>query len=737
MLLAGPVRAVKDGTVSAGTNLKTDASTTGCDPDQVRNERGECSIRPQGRPEVAGKDGVVQESSADNDCANGVLPNGLCRDVPAGASDITTDVNPPQVVGSASGRGFGLGGNLLRGGTPLSNQAKTDVKELGDKIGGSISLGPSGQAPASTPVAFPPAANPEAEQSRQEVARLVNANDTAAAREYAVAALARHPEDPALQSFVKLTAPVKTGVDQKTVKSRIAELAAGMRQDEGTGNGAILASPISFGALTGGASRGPAALPGFGGAVPDLHGNAVLRAASGKIAIKDYAGAESVLTRRIEENPNDAGAFSLRALTRRYLTRFADSAEDAKRAVELNPRDSRSLHLLSRDLTDLGRPKEAVAAADRALALDNNDPHAYVARSVAYGAMGRGEEQLADLARAAALDDQFDALYQDALAVRGGSAPRGARSWPVWLGAVGTALLFFSFALFRKRGDSSVRMALRKEDHDAFAAAAPRVDAVPKGFRVVKTLGQGGMGVVYEAVDLGLQRTVALKKLRPEVSDNPRERQRFLKEARTVAALKHPNIVEIHAIHEDAEGLFIVFERVPGETLHELIGRGPVNPAEIASFLKQIASALDYAHGQGVVHQDLKPSNVMIHAGQAKVMDFGIARRVAETLSTMSKIEVAGTPAYMSPEQEQGVVSPSADVFALGACAYESLTGVLPFPTGGLMLKAQKMYRKPSEASPALKPGVDAAIARALEPRPEDRWPSASSFVDALSRALS
>lgn len=582
---------------------------------------------------------------------------------------------------------------------------------------------------------FPPAATPAAERDRVEVARLATSENLAAAREFALAALKRNPADPALQSFVKLTEPVKKAVDERTVRSRIAELAAGMRQDEGTG-GAIMASPISFGAMSAGVSRGPAVLPA-GLAVPDVRGAAALRDASGKIAIKDYAGAEAALTRRIAENPSDAGAFRLRAMTRRALTRYGDSAEDARQAVALNPRDSRSLHLLSRDLTDLGRPQEALVEADRSLAIDNRDAHAYIARSVALKALGRDGEALDDLAKAASLDAQFDALYNDAAALKGGAAPRSARSWPVWLGAVGTALLFFSFALFRKRGDSSIRLALRKDDHDALAAAAPRVDAVPKGFRVVKTLGQGGMGVVYEAVDLGLQRTVALKKLRPEVADNARERGRFLKEARTVAALKHPNIVEIHAVHEDAEGLFIVFERVPGETLHELLGRGPVPPAEASAILKQIAAALDYAHGQGVVHQDLKPANVMIHAGQAKVMDFGIARRVQETLSTMSKIEVAGTPAYMSPEQEQGVVTPSADVFALGACAYETLTGALPFPTGGMMLKAQKMYRKPSEAAPSLKPGVDAVIARALEPRPEDRWPSASSFVDALSRALS
>lgn len=609
-------------------------------------------------------------------------------------------------------------------------------------VGDEIRKTQPGAAPAALQQTdLPPAATPEAAQARTELARLNETGNTQAAREYALAALANNPKDPALLSYVKLTEPAKSNVDSKTVKKRIDELAAGMRQQEDAGAaGPMLASPISFGALSGaaagGASRGPAALPA-GFTIPDIHGAAALRDAAGKLAIKDYAGAETSLTRRIQEAPTDGGAYRMRAVARRYQKKYADSADDAKRAFEINPRDSRSLHLLSRDLTDLGHAQEGLAEADRALAVDKNDANGYIARAAANGALGRNEEQLADLARAAALDSQFDSIYHEALDLRNGGRPKSGRSWPVWLGAVGTALLFFSFALFRKRGDSSVRMALRKDDHDAFAAAAPRLDSVPKGFRVVKTLGQGGMGVVYEAVDLGLQRTVALKKLRAEIADNPRERTRFLKEARTVAGLKHPNIVEIHAIHEDAEGLFLVFERVPGESLHERLGRGPVNHAEAAAYLKQIASALDYAHGQGVVHQDLKPANVMIHAGLAKVMDFGIARRVQETLSTMSKIEVSGTPAYMSPEQEQGVVTPSADVFALGACAYESLTGAMPFPTGGVMLKAQKMYRKPSEVSPSLKPEVDAVIARALEPRPEDRWPSASSFVDALSRALS
>ena len=572
-------------------------------------------------------------------------------------------------------------------------------------------------------------------ETKTSIKQLAEVNPEGA-RTIALKELEKHPADPDLRAFVKLTEPVRPMIDFATVKARAAELLAGMRQGPGPSE-AALASPITWGALTG---AGPAARPpaaSAGGAIPDMRAAAVMRDASAKIGLEDFAGAEAALTRRIGEAPQDGAAWRLRSLTRQRMRRFADSAEDARRALALNGSDTRAMLLLSEDLTSLGRAQEGLAEAERALSVDAKDARAYVARAAAYGAMGKADEELADLQRAASLDSQFDALYSGARAARGlGATAKNPRSWPVWLGATGLALLFFALALFRRRGDSSVALAMRREDHNTLAAIPPRLDAVPKGFRVVKTLGQGGMGVVYEAVDLGLQRTVALKKLRPEVADHPRERGRFLKEARTVAGLKHPNIVEIHAIHEDGEGLFLVFERIPGESLHDRLGRGALPAAEAAAYLRQIAAALDYAHGQGVVHQDLKPANVMVHVGLAKVMDFGIARRVLDTLSTLSKIEISGTPAYMSPEQEQGVVTPAADIFALGACAYELLTGSLPFPTGGLMLKAAKMYRRPSEAMLTLKAGVDVAIGRALEPKPEDRWPSATAFVDALTRAL-
>lgn len=712
-----PVHALKD-----GDNKLSSAppKVVSCASGLVPNAAGVCVDQMTGKPPAKSAEGTVAKVS-DATIGGGVGVIQSAKDLyesqrGQAIADDNTLISEPAHVKDVS--------------NPEATQTNVDAPQVANL---------KERAPQTT-VSYAPPKNETAQRDREDVSRLIPQNP-AQAHQLAVEALKRTPDDPALRAMAKFTEPAKTAVESKTVKSRIAELMAGTRREEAAGT-SILASPIGFGAATPGsvpaAAAGAAALSGGMSPAALARENPILKDAYGKIAIKDYAGAESELSRHIAANPGDGSAFRLRSLSRRFQNRFVESVDDAKKAVELNPKDALALHLLSRDYTDMGRPKEALAEADRALTLNPRDPDAYLARAVANRALGQNEAEIADLARAASLDAQFEGLYHEALAVRGGGgAPRSQRSWAVWLGAIGTALLFFSFALFRKRGDSSVRVALRREDHEGFVAAAPRVDAVPKGFRVVKTLGQGGMGVVYEAVDLGLQRTVALKKLRAEIADNPRERGRFLKEARTVAALHHANIVEIHSIHEDGEGLFLVFERVPGETLHERIGRGALAPADAAAYLKQIASALDYAHGQGVVHQDLKPGNVMIHGGLAKVMDFGIARRVQETLSTMSKIEVSGTPAYMSPEQEQGVVTPSADVFALGACAYETLTGALPFPTGGLMLKAQKMYRKPSEARAGLSAGVDTAIARALEPRPEDRWPSASSFVDALSRALS
>jgi len=592
-----------------------------------------------------------------------------------------------------------------------------------------------------------PAATAEMTVVHKQVAALNSSGDpadTAKALAAAQTALAHHPGDPELTAFVQ--GHQRAVATSTTLKSRVHDLISGLRGDSGQEpppGAAILASPLPFSNMaSAGAQRplSPAVLSAAGLGAKDggLHlASPLVRDAASKFAIRDFPGAQALLDRRIAENPSDEPALRLRAFTLRQMKRYEPSAADAKSALTLVPSDSRARRVYIDDQVDLGRSAEALQEADAALREVPNDPQLYAARANVWASLGEREKQLADLKQAAALDAQFDQLYEQA--VLSGTNPPGRRprSGLVWLGAVGTALLFFSFALFRKRGDTSMRLAMRAADHEILARGA-RPDAAPAGFRIVKTLGQGGMGVVYEAVDLGLQRTVALKKLRAEIADSPRERARFLKEARTVAALKHPNIVEIHAIHEDAEGLFLVFEKIDGESLHERLGHGALRPAEAVGYLRQIAMALDHAHSAGVVHQDLKPANVMVAGDRAKVMDFGIARRVQETMSTLSRVEVAGTPAYMAPEQERGgAVGPAADVFALGACSYELLTGRTPFPNGGMMMKAEKLYRPASEVAPSVPKAADAVIARALEPEPGARWPTAASFIEALARSLS
>lgn len=537
-------------------------------------------------------------------------------------------------------------------------------------------------------------------------------------------------------------AQVRGLATQTTLKERARQLLAQLRGDSSEPlppGAAIQASPLAFAVPSPARAPSPAALSALGAGGPESRlAGGPMRQAVSKYQIGDYPGAETLLTKRLEENPSDARALRYRAVVRRQMRSYEPSAEDARRILALSPSDSFIRRLLIDDLVDLGRSDEALQTADRGLAQPPRNAALLAGRSRVWESLGRPDRALDDLKEAAQLDAQFESAYRQAQSrVSGPETPLKPRSGVVWLGAVGTALLFFSFVLFRKRGETSSRLALRVEDQNLLARGM-RPDAAPQGFQILRTLGQGGMGVVYEAMDVALRRPVAIKKMRAEVADNARERARFLKEARTVAALKHPNIVAIHSIHEDESGLFLVFEKVSGETLHERLGRGPLPPGEAVVVLRQVATALDYAHSQGVVHQDLKPANVMVSGTQAMVMDFGIARRVAETLSTLSRIEVAGTPAYMAPEQELGgSAGPAADLFSLGVCAYELLSGRPPFPGGGMMMKTQKIFRPVSEVAPGLPRAADAVIARALEPEPVARWPSAASFTEALARSLS
>lgn len=270
------------------------------------------------------------------------------------------------------------------------------------------------------------------------------------------------------------------------------------------------------------------------------------------------------------------------------------------------------------------------------------------------------------------------------------------------------------------------------------AAQAPTLPLalVPSGYRLVKALAEGGMGVVSEAEDAALGRRVAIKKLREELKANASDRRRLLGEARLVAGLHHPNIVEIYTVVEENGELYLVFEFVPGRTLHAAIAeKGFLPLPDCKRILAEVCRALDFAHARGIVHRDLKPSNIMLSAsGEVKVMDFGIAHQTGGARHPALTQSVAGTPFYMAPEAQQGVVRRESDVYSLGACFYEMATGRRPFSEPVTPeAKLRQCYVPPSRQRTGLTPAVDALVDWALEPDPDARIRSAGEFYKALS----
>jgi serine/threonine protein kinase/tetratricopeptide (TPR) repeat protein len=272
-------------------------------------------------------------------------------------------------------------------------------------------------------------------------------------------------------------------------------------------------------------------------------------------------------------------------------------------------------------------------------------------------------------------------------------------------------------------------------------------------YRVLAQLGKGGMGEVYLAEDLRLRRRVALKVLPPDLAEEPRHLERFRREARSVAALNHPNIVTLYSV-EEAEGLhFLVLEVVEGETLADLLAHGPLPLDRLLPIAHSLAEALEAAHACGVIHRDLKPRNVMVsREGRVKILDFGIARWVhapeeereddgtPETDLTKTG-RLIGTAAYMSPEQIQGEpVDPRSDLFSLGVLLYEMATGQQPFQgKSRLSTMAAVLHDTPPPPSTLVKGLPDrfnGIVSRCLAKEPSQRYQDAAELrrdLDAFS----
>ncbi len=267
---------------------------------------------------------------------------------------------------------------------------------------------------------------------------------------------------------------------------------------------------------------------------------------------------------------------------------------------------------------------------------------------------------------------------------------------------------------------------------DLAAALAP-------DYSLDRELGRGGMGAVFLAHDTKLDRQVAIKALPPELAVRPELRERFLRETRTAASFSHPNIVPVHGVEDRNQILCFVMGYVDGETLTQRVRRaGPLSASEAARMIQEVAWALSYAHGRGIIHRDVKPDNIMLEraTGRAVVTDFGIAR--SEATSGLTAVgEVIGTPHFMSPEQAAGeTLDGRSDLYSLGCVAFFAVTGHPPFdaPNTTGLLALHLTQRPPPVLS--RRPDLPAPLARVidqlLQKEPADRFGSGEELVTAL-----
>jgi serine/threonine protein kinase len=260
-------------------------------------------------------------------------------------------------------------------------------------------------------------------------------------------------------------------------------------------------------------------------------------------------------------------------------------------------------------------------------------------------------------------------------------------------------------------------------------------------YRLNRLLGKGGMGEVYEAYDTDKRRSVAVKILREQYSEDEQFRTRFQRESHAAAILQEPHVIPIHDWGEIDGNLYIDMRLVKGQTLHELLKTGPLEPERAVAIIDQIASALDAAHAEGLIHRDIKPQNIIVTPVDfAYLVDFGIAESKGDTRLTMAGYQI-GSFDYMAPERfNDQPTTPGTDVYSLASVLYEAVTGRTPFASRSLEQAMAAHLNSPPPRPSAVNPGVpvafDDVIARGMAKEPDDRYGSAGALGRAAQRAL-
>jgi serine/threonine protein kinase len=264
-------------------------------------------------------------------------------------------------------------------------------------------------------------------------------------------------------------------------------------------------------------------------------------------------------------------------------------------------------------------------------------------------------------------------------------------------------------------------------------------------YELLHVIGRGGMGIVYKARQLSLNRIVAIKMILQGRFATADDVERFQLEAQAAAKLEHPNIVVVHEVGVHGEQHFFSMEYVEGQSLGELARSGPLPPRRVAHYVQQVAEAVHFAHQNGVLHRDIKPSNVLVdNMDRARVMDFGLARHVDRTQKLTITGQILGTPTYMAPEQitnRKGELGPACDVYGLGTLLYELLTGQPPFKGRDqfetLLHVLDREPPLPRRHNPAVPRELELICLKCLEKDPRQRYPTAKDVADDLARYLS
>jgi serine/threonine protein kinase len=267
------------------------------------------------------------------------------------------------------------------------------------------------------------------------------------------------------------------------------------------------------------------------------------------------------------------------------------------------------------------------------------------------------------------------------------------------------------------------------------------------GYRIERRLGRGGMGILYLAIEPGLERRVALKLIAPEAAADEVFRRRFAEESKIAASIEHPNVVPIYAAGEEGGVPYIAMRYVAGSDLARRVAReGRMEPTEAAALIAQVGNGLDAIHAAGLIHRDVKPANVLLSgdegAEHAYITDFGVARNVATNSGITQTGRFVGTLDYAAPEQiSGGEVDARADVYALGCLLFKLLTGEVPYPKDG---EAARLYAHLNDPPPApslhatrVSMALDDVVIRAMSKSPEDRYPSAGDLGRAAVAAIS